>query len=239
MCGIAGIWEPSGDERLEDRIRSMTSRLAHRGPDAGGTQLHNLRDTTLAIGHRRLSILDLSPAGSQPMSSPCGRWTLTYNGEVYNHAELRRELAGRGATFRGHSDTEVLLAGIATWGFRETLERANGMGDSDQVHLALENFAEDTGAEINLTTGSNAAINLASIDTYGIDSEVRVGGDVYSEALLYQADLIDTDADPLGVALPALANEAVAFLADNMIGPEIEVTCTRLSQQEITMARGR
>ncbi|EEW57358.1 conserved hypothetical protein [Ruegeria sp. TrichCH4B] len=104
------------------------------------------------------------------------------------------------------------------------MEQTNVMGDSDQVHLALENFAEETGAEINLTTGSNAAINLANIDTYGIDSEVRVGGDVYSEALLYQADLIDTDADPLGVALPALANEAVAFLADNMIGPETDTT---------------
>lgn len=104
------------------------------------------------------------------------------------------------------------------------LEQTNVIGDSDQVHLALDNFEDQTGASVDLVTGSNAAINLASVDVYGIDSEVRVEGDVYSDALLYQANLIDTDSDPLGVALPALATEAVAFLADGMIGPDTETS---------------
>lgn len=97
------------------------------------------------------------------------------------------------------------------------VEQTNVMGDSDQVHLALDNFAAGTGAPITVTTGSNAAINLASIEVYGVDSQIQTGGQVYSEAFLYQADLIDTDANPLGVQMPALANEAVAFLADDMI----------------------
>lgn len=129
MCGIAGIWELAshGGERLEQRVQAMASRLTHRGPDGAGTLLHRQADAVVALGHRRLSIVDLSPAGSQPMTSACGQWTLTYNGEVYNHRELRRELESQGAAFRGHSDTEVLLAGIAAWGLQETLQRANGM----------------------------------------------------------------------------------------------------------------
>ncbi|WP_278923961.1 type I secretion protein ATPase [Pseudophaeobacter profundi] len=102
------------------------------------------------------------------------------------------------------------------------LEQTNIMGDSDQVHMALDNFQAQTGASIELVTGSNAAINTASVNIYGVDSEVRVGGEAYSDALLYQANLIDTDADPLGVELPALANEAVAFLAEGMMSPDGE-----------------
>ncbi len=100
------------------------------------------------------------------------------------------------------------------------VDQTNVLGDSDQVHLALDNFQEATGAEVTVTAGSNAAINLASISQYGVDSTVSVGGDVYDDALLYQAGFVDTDANPLGVGLPALANEAVAFLADDMIGPD-------------------
>lgn len=102
------------------------------------------------------------------------------------------------------------------------LDQTNIMGDSDQVHLALDNFQAQTGASIELVTGSNAAINTASVNVYGVDSEVRVNGEAYSDALLYQANLIDTDSDPLGVALPALANEAVAFLAEGMMSPDGE-----------------
>src|SRR5690606_34028827 len=81
----------------------------------------------LVLSHRRLAILDLSPAGHQPMASSDGRWQLAYNGEVYNHAELRTELAALGVAFRGHSDTEVLLEAIARWGVDAALARANGM----------------------------------------------------------------------------------------------------------------
>ncbi len=100
------------------------------------------------------------------------------------------------------------------------LEQTNIMGDSDQVHLALDDFLAAAGASADVITGSNALINLASISQYGTDSTVMVGGDIYDDALLYQAELIDTDADPLGVGMPALAPAAVAFLADDMLGPE-------------------
>mgnify|MGYP007046379914 CR=1 FL=1 len=89
------------------------------------------------------------------------------------------------------------------------------------MHLALENLETTTGAIATVTTGSNATINAAAINEFGVDSQVAVNGDVYDDALLYQANLIDTDADPLGVAMPALANEAVAFLADDMMGPDV------------------
>ncbi len=100
------------------------------------------------------------------------------------------------------------------------LEQTNVMGDSDQVHMALDDLLAATGASVDVITGSNALINLASINQYGTDSTVMVGGDVYDDALLYQAELIDTDADPLGVGMPALAPAAVAFLADDMLEPE-------------------
>ncbi|CUH88079.1 hypothetical protein PH5382_02010 [Phaeobacter sp. CECT 5382] len=101
------------------------------------------------------------------------------------------------------------------------IEQTNILGDSDQVHLAMANLEGETGAEINVTAGSNAVINLASIHEYGTDSTVSVGGEVYDDALLYQAELIDTDADPIGVDLSALASEAVAFLAEDMLQPEV------------------
>ena len=104
------------------------------------------------------------------------------------------------------------------------IEQTNILGDSDQVHLALDGFQQATGAEINVTAGSNALINLASINEYGTDSYISVGGDVYDDALLYQAELIDTDADPLGVDMPALLSEAVAFLSDDMLTPDTGAT---------------
>lgn len=101
------------------------------------------------------------------------------------------------------------------------IEQTNVLGDSDQVYLALDNLEAATGATVSVTAGSNSTINVATINEFGTDSKVAVNGDVYEDALLYQAELIDTDADPLGVAMPALANEAVAFLADDMMSPDI------------------
>jgi hypothetical protein len=100
------------------------------------------------------------------------------------------------------------------------IEQTNVLGDSDQVHLALDNLEAATGASVTVTTGSNATVNIASITEYGVDSMIAVNGDVYDDALLYQAGLVDTDADPLGVDMPALASEAVAFLADDMMSPD-------------------
>lgn len=127
MCGIAGLLGPSaGDERL---LEAMATPIRHRGPDAGGAW----SDSAAGIGlaHRRLSIVDLSPHGAQPMASSNGRFVLSYNGEIYNHRELRAELEAANAApaggWRGHSDTETLAEGIAHWGLQGTLERAAGM----------------------------------------------------------------------------------------------------------------
>jgi asparagine synthase (glutamine-hydrolysing) len=128
MCGIAGCFERTartGADRLSHVARSMADTLVHRGPDEGAVWIDPAHG--IALAHRRLSILDLSSAGSQPMSSARGRYVIVWNGEIYNHAELRAELALAGSVFRGHSDTEVLLEAIAAWGIQRTLERANGM----------------------------------------------------------------------------------------------------------------
>ena len=103
----------------------MAGTLDHRGPDDAGRWVDAAAG--VALGHRRLSIIDLSAAGHQPMTSACGRFVITYNGEIYNYRELRQILEPRGHRFRGHSDTEVLLAAIAEWGIEETLPRLHGM----------------------------------------------------------------------------------------------------------------
>ena len=116
MCGLVGYWSKKKIEEIE-----------YRGPDDFG--IWHADDECLAFGHRRLSIVDLSSAGHQPMLSPCGRYALVYNGEIYNHAELRATLEIEGGHFnwRGHSDTETLLAGLRHWGVENTLKRINGM----------------------------------------------------------------------------------------------------------------
>ena len=127
MCGIAGLLTPgSGDaDGITATLQKMTRSLAHRGPDAEGYWTEG----EVALGHRRLSILDLSDAGAQPMRSESGRHVIVFNGEIYNHLDMRRDLAADGAApdWRGHSDTETLLAGITHWGLDETLQRAKGM----------------------------------------------------------------------------------------------------------------
>jgi len=132
MCGFAGFIDSRpqrSQEELERICRAMNQTLAHRGPDDAGQWVDP--GSGAALGHRRLSIIDLSPAGSQPMFSHDGNLVLAYNGEVYNFEELRRrlesgdpELAGR---WRGRSDSEVLLQAIAAWGLEKALQKANGM----------------------------------------------------------------------------------------------------------------
>jgi asparagine synthase (glutamine-hydrolysing) len=103
----------------------MTDTLTHRGPDDRGLWCD--ADRGIALGHRRLSILDLSPAGHQPMVSSRGRYVIAYNGEVYSHHEMRTSLDGRGIQYRGHSDTEVMLEAFEAWGIESTLEKMIGM----------------------------------------------------------------------------------------------------------------
>lgn len=127
MCGIAGFWRPVGiqADTANAVLRRMTDAIAHRGPDADGHWLDTERG--IALGHRRLSIVDLSPTGAQPMRSHSGRFTVVFNGEIYNYRHLRDELAALGAVYRGTSDTEVMLAGFEIWGLKATLAKLAGM----------------------------------------------------------------------------------------------------------------
>lgn len=125
MCGIAGLIARDA----ETRIKAMLESIEHRGRDDEGVWTSGVIDDAprrACLGHRRLAIIDPSPAGHQPMLSPDGRYALTFNGEIYNYQELREELLARGAHFHTDTDTEVLLAAFALWG-AECLPRLNGM----------------------------------------------------------------------------------------------------------------
>ncbi|MEM5787440.1 MAG: asparagine synthase (glutamine-hydrolyzing) [Syntrophobacteraceae bacterium] len=126
MCGIAGIIDSSMDRAtLQETTCKMAEALLHRGPDDHGIWVDE--STGLGLGHRRLSILDLTPLGRQPMVSPGGRYCVVFNGEVYNFRGLRAELEQKGSVFRGCSDTEVMLTAFDTWGIERSLRRFTGM----------------------------------------------------------------------------------------------------------------
>jgi asparagine synthase (glutamine-hydrolysing) len=150
MCGIVGF-VTSRSIVTPDLIAGMASTLAHRGPDDAGHWLD--QESGIALGHRRLSIVDLSPNGHQPMRSRRGRYVITFNGEIYNFQDIRAELeSGAGAgriPWRGHSDTEVMLEAIETWGFDAALRKFSGMfafalWDREQgvLHLARDRLGE-------------------------------------------------------------------------------------------------
>ena len=122
MCGICGIFNLNGEPVSPVVLRRMTGTIAHRGPDGEGFYI----DSFIGLGHRRLAIIDLSPAGHQPMLSPDGNHALTYNGEVYNFQELRVELESLGHQFRSRTDSEVVLHAYAQWG-ADCVNRFNGM----------------------------------------------------------------------------------------------------------------
>ena len=138
MCGLVGfLGGMDGADTNQPLLRFMADTLIHRGPDDGGYWYDS--EQRIGLGHRRLAIVDLSPAGHQPMVSASGRFVIAFNGEIYNHLELRRELEdnplpnpppvgeGMKSKWRGHSDTETLLAGIEAWGLEATLKKSIGM----------------------------------------------------------------------------------------------------------------
>ena len=129
MCGLTGYLARPGDdeETMRARVAAMADAIAYRGPDSRGFWTDPAAG--LALGHLRLAIVDLTDAGAQPMTSASGRHVIVYNGEIYNHDDLRMALedTGRAPRWRGHSDTETLLAGIEAWGVDETLRRSIGM----------------------------------------------------------------------------------------------------------------
>lgn len=123
MCGIVGFFQLDSEGQLKSQVRFMTDALEHRGPDDSGqwVDVHG----GIALGHRRLSVLDLSPAGHQPMLSHGGRYVIVFNGEIYNHLDLRAALGER--PWRGHSDTETFLAACEAWGIEKALTQSVGM----------------------------------------------------------------------------------------------------------------
>jgi len=150
VCGVTGILDRRA-EQTEDALLGvvgrMTESLSHRGPDDHGTWVDAA--CGVALGHRRLSVIDVSEAGRQPMVSARGRYVLTYNGEIYNAADLHRGLSALGCRFRGHSDTELLLTAIEHWGLERTLHAVNGMfafavwdRERRRLHLARDRLGE-------------------------------------------------------------------------------------------------
>lgn len=128
MCGIAGLMDlakDKGGEQLSALVSAMSDAISHRGPDGEGIWADPA--TGLAFGHRRLAIIDLSESGHQPMTSARGRFTITYNGEIYNFRTLRPRLEEQGYRFKGTSDTEVLLAAVELWGLERALQEIDGM----------------------------------------------------------------------------------------------------------------
>ena len=151
MCGFAGILHMGSAAHATAPgavARAMADTLSHRGPD--DFDVWQDADAGIGLGFRRLSILDLTAAGAQPMASACGRYVIAYNGEIYNHQALHADLARLGDTvWRGHSDTEVLLAAISRWGVSETLSRVDGMfafalwdKQARRITLARDPFGE-------------------------------------------------------------------------------------------------
>jgi asparagine synthase (glutamine-hydrolysing) len=150
MCGITGFWDTSVElstEKLRSIATQMSDAIIHRGPDSGGVWVDEA--TGIALGHRRLAIVDLSPEGHQPMVSSNNRYTIVFNGEVYNFVALREELLQLGYSFRGHSDTEIMLAAFSEWGLEPAVKKFNGMfafalWDSQErlLHLGCDRLGE-------------------------------------------------------------------------------------------------
>lgn len=145
MCGVAGFVCRTQLVSMRESLERMTQAIRHRGPDDSGVWLDDVAG--VALGHRRLSILDLSPYGHQPMQSASGRYVIVYNGEIYNHLLLREEMAGH--HWRGHSDTETLLAALDLWGIETALKKSVGMfafalwdRDTNTLTLARDRLGE-------------------------------------------------------------------------------------------------
>ncbi|MEM9366472.1 MAG: asparagine synthase (glutamine-hydrolyzing) [Planctomycetota bacterium] len=149
MCGIAGLFHRSSQsaEQLHRIIDGMTSVLRHRGPDSDGSWLDASQG--VAFGHTRLAVVDLSPSGHQPMASSSERYQISFNGEIYNHLDIRSEIEEQGVRVRGKADTAVILGAIEVWGLETTLSKLRGMfafGVWDRrdrtLHLARDRMGE-------------------------------------------------------------------------------------------------
>lgn len=199
MCGIAGFCNFAGNGK--DNIERMKERILHRGPDAGGTYMNE--DGSVVLGHRRLSIVDLSDNGSQPMISHSGRYVIAYNGEIYNYKKLRDKLLKEGKVdvFRGTSDTEVLLEAFEAYGVKKAITLCKGMfaialyDRKEEILYLLRDrvgekplyygdvagsfaFASDIGA-LTVMEGFHNRINTAVLDLYFVHGYIPAPYSVY------------------------------------------------------------
>ena len=187
MCGIAGFLSSKehSDDYWTQNLRSMAASLAHRGPDREGIWF----DSSQGVGfsHRRLSILDLTEAGNQPMNSACDNYVLAFNGEIYNHVQLRRKLQKENysISWKGTSDTETFLAAFSSWGIRKTLEESRGMfafslwdKRSKELTLGRDRFGEKP-----LYYGWNGDIFLFGSELKAIKSHKSFKGEIDIESL--------------------------------------------------------
>ncbi len=195
MCGIAGFVDNSSETSyVRGEIASrMIARLKHRGPDS--RDVWSDKKSGIIMAHARLAILDLSPAGHQPMHSESGRLTLVFNGEIYNHLELRKELESQGMApqrgWRGHSDTETLLQCLESWGFEETLTKTVGMfafacWDSKDKRLYL---ARDRIGEKPLYYGWQGSAFLFASELKALRQHPHFTGELDKEAILFYMHL--------------------------------------------------
>lgn len=168
MCGLAGYvrFAPVSPEEGRHCLSRMAGSLAHRGPDDEGVWVD--ADAGVGLGHRRLAVVDLTPSGHQPMHSASGRFVIAFNGEIYNHRDLRQDLIAQGCRFRGTSDTEVLLEAFAVWGVEATLPRLNGF-----FAIALWDRQERRLSLIRDRIGKKPLYWLARPDLFLFGSEPR------------------------------------------------------------------
>ena len=185
MCGICGFWRMGYGQSMERMAERMAERITSRGPDDQGVWVSE--SAGIALAHRRLAVIDLSPAGHQPMVSPCGRYTLIFNGEIYNHLDVREKLERDDGHFdwRGHSDTETLLAALRHWGLRAALKQLNGMfafalWDEQEQTLAL---ARDRMGEKPLYYGRNGSTLLVASELKALTVHSEWQGKINRDAL--------------------------------------------------------
>lgn len=237
MCGIVGIINANvKSKRIEDRLDQMMTLIERRGPDSAG-QIVN-PSNTWGFGHRRLSILDLSPAGHQPMVSADGNYTVVLNGEIYNHNEIRADLKKK--AWRGTSDTEVLVEAIAEWGLSETLKRIVGMyaftlyaKNENSFYLVRDRVGEKPlywarnggeiifGSQLNCVT--NQLDNLPAIDLQALDYFVKFGFFPKSQSV-YKNVFKVKPGEYIKVSLPDLTIQESAYWNYNLIRSSDEVS---------------
>lgn len=186
MCGIAGFLNFKGGASA-DIVTTMANAIAHRGPDSHASW----SEGPIALAHRRLAIIDLSPAGAQPMESSCGRYIVVFNGEIYNYQDMRAEIEADRyfseviGSWRGHSDTEVMLAAFGLWGVTETLRRMVGMfavGLWDRREQALY-LARDRAGEKPLYYGTSQGVLAFGSELKALKAHPGFAGDIDRHAL--------------------------------------------------------